>query len=448
MEAILPQGQELVLNDFEVVSKFQVLPPKRAPICFERAVVGLGSQCGLSYCANNTPSEIYQAYRDQIQGHYWPTPENWDNHLRSRAESESERNHHPSENPEISATPTTRLSPTNCLQTARYYNFYQTNSTTKIPSYDEPLDRRGIADPDNTIGPKENSYRPVVAIIERHGSRSVLNLDAVVSTIVRSRNFRLKVLTYDHGCGIPETAYLMRDVHVLISPHGNALGGSLWMPSPPRHPFPVIISIDSTKYHENWFQWTTTVMGQRFLLHRCGPATSYHPNPQEINHKVCPLYRNLDLAKSSLAKVGLVLNKTTEAEDLLLLTGAEYPLELLERYNDGSFRVNQFLSVYWKNLSRYADPDRLLELLEKIRAENEEESDWLGATMTQKSYLQVCRESRCCGPQCEGIMSRNVVGGLRAYGQKLGTEDWGQFHRNEEQEAFGRSGEVLRSWTS
>ncbi|KAG9326769.1 hypothetical protein KVV02_008659 [Mortierella alpina] len=446
MEAILPHGQELVLGDFEVVSRFQVLPPKRAPICFDRAIVGLGSQCGLSYCVKNTPTEIYQAYRDQIQGHYWPTPEIWDSHLRSRAASDKEGTRHPAP----FATSNTPPSPTNCLQSARYYNFNPKNSSLEITSYDEPLDRRGVADPDYTTGLKEDSYRPVVAIIERHGTRSVLNLDSVISFIVQSRNFRLKVLSYDHGCGIPETAYLMRDVQILISPHGNALGGSLWMASPPRQPFPVIISIDSTKYYESWFQWTTTAMGQRFLLHQCGPATSYHPTPLEINSKVCPLYRDLDLARTSLAKVGLVLNKTSMTEDLQMLTGAEYPLELLERYNhdETSRGVNRFLSEYWKNLSRYADPARLLELLEQIRAENKQERDRLRVTTTQKTYLQVCRESRCCGPQCEGIMSRNVVGGLRAYDQKLELEEWGQYHKNEEQEAFGRSGKVLRSWVS
>ncbi|KAF9568360.1 hypothetical protein EC968_002928 [Mortierella alpina] len=435
MEAILPHGQELVLNDFEVVSKFQVLPPKMAPICFDRAVVGLGSQCGLGYCAKNTPTEIYHAYRDQIQGHYWPTPEDWESHLRSRVASDKER-----------ASPPGAHSPISCLQSARYYNFDPNDSTPEITSSLEPPDRRGIADPDNTAGREEDSHRPVVAIIERRGSRSVLNLDTVISTIVQSRNFRLKVLSYDHGCGIPETAYLMRDVHVLISPHGNALGGSLWMPSPPKHPFPVIISIDSTKYYESWFQWTTTAMGQRFLLHQCGPATSYHPTPQEINHTACPLYRDLDLARKSLAKVGMVLNKATETEDLQMLTGAEYPLELLERYNGVMSRMNRFLSDYWKNLSRYADSARMLKLLEQIQAENERDRDWIRVTMTQKSYLRVCRESRCCGPQCEGIMSRNVVGGLRAYDQKLGLEEWGQYRRSEEQEAFGRSGETLRSW--
>ncbi|KAF9961787.1 hypothetical protein BGZ70_008206 [Mortierella alpina] len=448
MEAILPHGRELVLSDFEVASKFQVLPPKRAPICFDRAVVGLGSQCGLNYCAKNTPTEIYQAYSDQIQGHYWPTPETWESHLRSRAESEKERTHHASENPATSAAPNILPSPTNCLQSARYYGFNHKNSGLDSISHDEPLARHGIADPDNTTDREEDSYRPVVAIIERRGTRSVLNPNTVISAIVQSRNFRLKVLSYDHGCGIPETAYLMRDVHILISPHGNALGGSLWMPSLPRHPFPVIISIDSTKYYESWFQWTTTAMGQRFLLHQCGPATSYHPAPQEINPKVCPLYRDLDLARTSLAKVGLVLNKTTETEDLQMLTDAEYPLELLERYHDETSRVNQFLSEYWKNLSRYADPARLLMLLEQIRAENKQERDRRRVTTTQTTYLQICSESRCCGPQCEGIMSRNVVGELRAYDQKLESEEWGQYYRNEEQEAFGRSGEVLHSWTA
>ncbi|KAF8936261.1 hypothetical protein BGZ58_004399 [Dissophora ornata] len=467
MDAILPLGKELVLNRFEVVSPFQVLPPKHAPICFERAVIGLGSQCGLSYCATNTPTEIYRAYSKQIQEYYWSTAQRWNEFLLERAvdEKEKQAKYGGSE---------TKFSPTKCLQTARYYNFEE-GKVYFAPQYAEPRVRQGEKDPDSIDQPTtedrnqnhqaSQDRRPIVAIVERLGTRAVLNIDRVIFAIVNSGGFRLKVLSYDSGCGIPETAYLMRDVNILISTHGNALGGSLWMPSPPSHPHPVVISIDSTKYYENWFQWTSTAMAQRFIIHRCGPAVSYYAKPNEINEVACPLHRDLHLARTLLKKVGLVLNNDTEAEDLLQLTGAEYPIELFDRFGadqelsagtgkgEGGFeaadkygttradKLNTFLSDYWKRLARYADPFRLLRLLEDIRDENAQQTE------VSKSYLQICREGRCCGPECVSVMNRNVVGRLRACDQDMREGLWGEHRWNKEQDEFSRSGQSFEPWS-
>lgn len=448
MEAILPEGKEIVLKSFEVVnSSFQVLPPKRVPICFARAVIGLGSQCGLSYCVHSTPTEVYQEYSQQIQQHYWPSPERWRVHLALREMQDRIKRDESLLLP--AGDRSLAFSPTKCIQTARYYNFDPHKSTG--PEQEEPLTRQGQQFPDSiqshrhtTTATTATTILPVVAILQREGTRSVLNLDKVISTIAETRDFRLKVISYDFGCGIPETAYLMRDVHILISPHGNALGGSLWMPtslSSSSSPslssyFPTVISIDSTRYHENWFQWTTTSMAQRFMIHRCGPAYSSHGYPKEINPDVCPLHRDINLAKTVLTKMGFNLHPETELNDLMDLTGAEFPLDLWEKY--GGDKVNKFLIDYWKSLSRYADPARLLQILYQVRDENREGG--------KKSYLQLCRESKCCAPYCLGVMNRNIVGPLRAYDQDWSAENWGQLHSNEEQDAFVRSGQVLQDW--
>lgn len=474
MEAILPEGRELVLKPFEVVSDFQALPPKDSattPLCFERAVIGLGLQCGLSYCKRNTPTEVYLQYRDQIQEYYWPTPARWEEFLKQREQEEQGARQSAGRRLKSFETKKTKsFSPTQCLKTARYYGFEQNkgNGWNSSMTPTEPAGRRGIKDPDMVNSRLQTRDRPVVAIIERHGSRAVLNLDHVIQTIVQSNHFRVKVLTYDSGCGIPETAYLMRDVNILISTHGNALGGSLWMPSPlpssrsqshdyqsqyHDHPFPAVISIDTTRYRENWFQSTTTAMGQRFILHRCGPKVSYYEQPQDINEDVCPLHRNLDLARAILKRLGITLDKATEHEDLLDLTGPEYPIDLMERYNEGikeeGFKFNQFVYTYWKALERYADPAQLLKVLEQIRAENIQDAEGLDAgTRKRKSYLDLCIEGRCCGPECEVLMYRNVVGPLRAFGQDMSTAQWGEHLWSDEHNEFMRSGQILRSWTS
>ncbi|KAF9992478.1 hypothetical protein BGZ65_012192 [Modicella reniformis] len=201
-------------------------------------------------------------------------------------------------------------------------------------------------------------------------------------------------------------------------------------------------------------------MGQRFLLHRCGPKVSYYANPLELNESLCPLYRNLDLARVWLQRVGLKLDKATEHEDLLELTDAEYPLEFLERYKDQDpVKINGFLSGYWKSLERYADPDRLLQTLEQVRTENMLEVENRGDPQItrnaevevqgkRKSYLELCMQARCCGPLCEGIMHRNVVGDLRAYDQDMSAAHWGEHFWSKEQSEFASSGQDLKSWSA
>ncbi|KAG0337789.1 hypothetical protein BG000_004976 [Podila horticola] len=416
MDAIT-SGQELVLKSFEVVSPFQILPPKSAPICFDRAVIGLGSQCGLSYCAANTPIEVYKAYRDQIQDYYMSTTSQWHEFI------DQEKRLHS----------TSAFSPMNCINTARYYNFQ--HPTSGIEAGGEPLFRQGVQDPDasDPSEPPSNSS-PVVAIIERRGTRSVINLDKLIEQVV-AKGFRLKVITYDQGCGIPQVAYMMRDVNILISPHGNALGGSLWMPD---KPFPLVVSIDTTKYHESWFMSTTTVLAQRMIVHRCGPKHS-NSLPAE---STCPYVRDLDLARRYLKQLDWTLDQDTAEEDIQALTGPEYPIELFDKY--GGDKLHPFLVSYWKNLSRYLDTDRLVKLLEQVRKENMQD---IG-----KSYLQVCEEGRCCGPICEAVMSRNVVGPLSAYGQQMDGVNWGEhkFSGSNVQGGYDwvekHPGQSLKSW--
>ncbi|KAF9428463.1 hypothetical protein BGZ94_002296 [Podila epigama] len=414
MDAIT-SGKELVLRPFEVVSPFQVLPPKAAPICFERAVLGLGSQCGLSYCAENTPTAVYKAYRDQVQEYYMATPQQW-----ATFTAKTSKQYDTS----------TGFSPMKCIEATRYYNFQSPHSGLEVSG--EPLSRQGerypdSADNDGRNGPSNS--RPVVVIIERRGTRAVLNLEKLIEKVV-SAGFRLKVTTYDFGCGIPQTAYLMRDVQILISPHGNALGGSLWMPD---KPFPVLISIDTTMYQETWFMSTTTVLEQRFIIHRCGPKTESGVGSEDT----CPLYRDLEWAHKVLQKIGWVLDTPTDpgrvTEDLMTLTNPEYPIEMFDKY--GGEKLHMFLAAYWKNLSRYVDVDRLMRLLEQIRNDMQKQD-------STRSFLDICRDGRCCGPGCEGVMARNLVGPLRAHGQQMDPLQWGEYASDEGSDPS----EVFKSW--
>ncbi|KAF9162616.1 hypothetical protein DFQ26_003404 [Actinomortierella ambigua] len=235
-------GREIVLQPEEVATDFQTLPPTDAPICFKRAVVGLGNQCALDYCANNIPSEIYQQFRDEIAEYYWRTP-NAMAEPSALGDKKRKKDKHALK----------------CLDLARYYNFE---------------------------GPKR---KLVVGIIQREGSRRMINDNEMVEALVKA-GFRVKWMSFDHGCGLAETAYLLRDVQVLISPHGNAIGTSLFMPT--TNPVSTIISVDTTRYDEEWFKHTTMALGQRFMHAKCGPINY----PDDETKARCLFVRDNDIA--------------------------------------------------------------------------------------------------------------------------------------------------------
>ncbi|KAK5814238.1 hypothetical protein F5H01DRAFT_279963, partial [Linnemannia elongata] len=113
---------------------------------------------------------------------------------------------------------------------------------------------------------KGSKRQLVVGIIQRDKSRRLLNDEELVQGLVQA-GFRVKWMSFDHGCGLAETAYLLRDVNVLISPHGNALGTSVFMPS--YDPVSTIVSVDSSRHKEAWFMFTATAIGQRFIQTIC-----------------------------------------------------------------------------------------------------------------------------------------------------------------------------------
>ncbi|KAF9276862.1 hypothetical protein BGZ68_009695, partial [Mortierella alpina] len=141
-------GKELVLSQAEMSTPFQSLPPADAPICFQRAVIGLGSQCALGYCENNVPAEIYKSFREEIAEYYWSSPETWERHLSHAREAinkgskNQEHEHTKRHDEEVKEQEREQeqeqamekkrqdmpgsekeVSQLICLQLARYYNF-------------------------------------------------------------------------------------------------------------------------------------------------------------------------------------------------------------------------------------------------------------------------------------------------------------------------------------
>ncbi|GJJ76129.1 hypothetical protein EMPS_08488 [Entomortierella parvispora] len=530
MDHFFQTGRELVLREEELSTSFQTLPPKDAPICFRRAVIGLGSQCALGYCEKNIPTEVYKAFRDEIADFYWKTPLTWQSHLKNAQyaidhgldHQEHETIGHKTKKrwlddnenlektqalvrksnitgvlerrQEKGAQDTTQLK---CLEIARYYNFERA-----VPGHGqeqgEVTSRIGQRNPDyvdlestyeNTIT-AGGKRQLVVGILQRESSRRLLNGDELVEKLVQA-GFRVKWMSFDHGCGLAETAYLLRDVNVLISPHGNALGASIFMPT--HDPVSSIISVDTSRYTEDWFMSTSSALGQRFVQTWCGP-TQY---ADEETKARCPYSKDsvgaakllenkpdviLGLPKEMIKSYDELKEMTDEQkqsvydnqrayvkshpeaqklalEELDILIGPEYPKALLEKYNTWVSWIYQ--AEYWKGTPRWIDVVRMVKLVEKLQTEKEQEmlaEENLKHTMalgtSQRSYglyIDYVRKGKACGPTgCKDILDRNVAKSTGAFGTHSmdNVHLWGQPTSESETLRRGITPEMLaHGWT-
>ncbi|KAG0277195.1 hypothetical protein BGZ95_006331 [Linnemannia exigua] len=466
MRHVFQTGFELVLLEDELATEFQTLPPSDAPICFRQAVIGLGSQCALGYCEKNIPSDIYHSFRDVIADYYWKTPDTWQRHIRTsqdlidaeeqiRLKSEEGG----SADTAAEAKTGTQNSTLSCLDKARYYNFEPSSGADPLEPLKESRTRVGYKFPDNVdaeVGhPLYGRRRLVVAMIQREGTRRVINDQELVESLAAA-GFRVKWITFDNGCGLPETAYLLRDVHVLISPHGNAIGTSVFMPT--TNPVPTMISLDASRYSEAWFINTATAIGQRFIHTICGP----HEYVDAGAKTRCPYYKDEALGYKAISIWGrrIVLGlsdelaqtyrervargetsdeelqdlrdyveSTPEAQQLAkeemdYLIGPDVPAALFKKYDTEI--VKYFLEVFWRDIARYADVPRVVALVQELQKDQQREQ---AAAITAaaygpptpelefQQYLNYLRESRACGVKyCKQIIKRNVVTESRAFG--------------------------------
>ncbi|KAG0093265.1 hypothetical protein BGZ92_006574 [Podila epicladia] len=461
MDHFFYTGKELVLSQYEIATDFQSLPPADAPICFERAVVGLGSQCALGFCENNIPIEVYQKFRDEIAEHYWNTPQSWHDHIvDSRVMINREQ---------LNKDNNETRSPLKCLESARYYNFegagpnhgLETSELSarrgqRFPDTSDPATNYKVfsADGSSSAASSDNARKLVVGIIQRAPSRKLLNDQDLVEGLVKA-GFRVKWVTFDRGCGLAETAYLLRDVNVLISPHGNAIGSSIFMPT--HNPVPTIISIDNSHYAENWFKFTASVLGQRFMSSACGP----HAYADEATRARCPYYNDRAVGMKLLQKQAFVLGLppalvTTEEQNAAMseqerrqriqhqrafvktndaarklaetefaaLIGDEVPYALVEKYGQ---EIWTFFYDFWKEVPRYADVPRVVKFAQGLQADYERELAEdaangggidVGGSRSNRHYIDYVRKNQACGiNECPNILQRNVASAESAYGK-------------------------------
>ncbi|KAF8937994.1 hypothetical protein BGZ47_008761 [Haplosporangium gracile] len=462
-------GFELVPSQDQLVTDFQMLPPSDAPVCFRSAVVGLGSQCALPYCEFNIPAEVYSSFRDVVSDYYWRTPQRWERHLGIRQESidaiaKIQQQQQAAAGENVDAKP--QRTPLKCLDLARYYNFEPSAGQDPVQPLRESKSRVGQLLPDSVdpeVDPSTGKRRLVIAVIQREGSRRLVN-DKELAEGLAAAGFRVKWITLDHGCGLAETAYLLRDVHVLASPHGNAIGTSIFMPT--SNPVPTLISLDPSRYSEDWFISTATAIGQRFIQSACGPNGYL----DETTKTRCPYHKDVIGANKLFKTWGkqLVLGLTDEMakeyrektardqftpeaiqelrayvtnspsaqklarEELDVLIGPEVPHAIIDKY--GSKMVIYYLEIFWRDAPRYADVPRVVALVRELQ-EDQEREQAVAAAAAQKSayayepYFGYVRENRVCGVKyCRRIFERNVLAESRAFGMHSIDDPlrWGQ----------------------
>ncbi|KAF9127296.1 hypothetical protein BG015_004559 [Linnemannia schmuckeri] len=457
MGHVFQTGFELVLSQDQLVTDFQMLPPNDAPVCFRSAVVGLGNQCALDYCEFNIPAEVYSSFRDIVSDYYWRTPHMWERHLgimqeRIDAAARIQQQQLAAAGENIDAKP--QRTPLKCLDLALYYNFEPSTGQNPVQPLKESKNRVGQLVPDTVdpeVDPSTGKRKLVIAVIQREGSRRLLNDKKLVEGLAAA-GFRVKWITLDHGCGLAETAYLLRDVHVLASPHGNAIGASIFMPM--SNPVPTLISLDASRYSESWFINTATAMGQRILQSVCGPNGYL----DEATKTRCPYYKDVIGANKLFKTWGkkLVLGLTDEMakeyrekaerdqltpevlqelrdsvanspsaqklaqEELDVLIGPEVPHTIIDKY--GSKEVVYYLEVFWRDAPRHVDVPRVVALMRELQ-EDQEREQAVAAAAAQKStyayepYFGYIRENRACGVKyCKQILKRNVLAESRVFG--------------------------------
>ncbi|KAG0309478.1 hypothetical protein BGZ98_001990 [Dissophora globulifera] len=506
MDHFFETGKELVLNQAELSTPFQAFPPADAPICFRRAVIGLGSQCALNYCENNIPAEIYKNFREELSEYYWSSPQTWESHLKYAQEKidrelrHKESGHKTSQDEKVKGpdqeaekgqdtsgnkTMNTQL---RCLELARYYNFEAAGPNHGL-EHGEQQSRVGQMDPDvvnleqnyqnlfvetdaTTDEDKDEAVREsrrklIVGIVQREKSRRLINDEELIQELVQA-GFRVKWMSFDHGCGLAETAYLLRDVNVLISPHGNALGTSVFMPN--HGPVPTVISIDNSRYWEPWFRYPVTAIGQRFIHTVCGP----NHYVDEYSREHCPYYRDIEGAQILMRSQNLVLGlpdsmvKSDEEKKLMsiealnemremyrsyvrddpvaqklaeqelnTLIGPEQPDAIIQKYGED---VWTFLANFWKGIPRYVNVGLVVKLVHSLQQDLEQEkiveasiqqNHNLGeAQKSYAMYVDYVRKGQACGfERCEEMIQRNVADEKTSAFGKHSIDDlskWGQ----------------------
>ncbi|KAJ8653987.1 hypothetical protein O0I10_010323 [Lichtheimia ornata] len=338
-------GRDLVRDEHELTSPQQMLLPEE-PICFQEAVIGTRVSCSLSlYCEQPIESDIYAAFREATLN-YYVKEDHWKQHNKESSLHGTDRDDQA------------------CVETMREFK-------TAVTS---------------------NKPTRVIGVINRGGSRHITNLQQVMDAIIDSateRNYVLRVLDFDKGCSLASTAYVMKDVDLLLTPHGSQQGGAVFMKNNS-----VVISINARGYSENWFAFPLTAMGRRFYNFECQSS-------------IC-VDKDLERAQRTLAMYEIPIPPENVLDDCLAWENDRSPDGCLGAYFDkmhiehNSDQLQFAIGQYHKDAPRKIDVTRFMAFFEKTIKEMDD--------FETMSYRQICDLEKCCGYSCDDVLGPVVYG--------------------------------------
>lgn len=189
----------------------------------------------------------------------------------------------------------------------------------------------------------------------------------------------IKMIEFDEGCDLKSTAYLVKDLDVLIGPFGNGLGSGLFMKNNS-----IVISIASRWYNEDWYIWTSTAIGRRIYNFEC-------------NSLKCQDNDSL-LLENILKKYNINLNNI----EFNRVLNEQNPIDVLSKYiPNEEWKV---IEEYHKDVSRKIDIELFIPFLKDI----------LKNHFNNTNYVDLCRNNLCCN-NCDGQLNRNVFGENNAW---------------------------------
>ncbi|KAF9971355.1 hypothetical protein BGZ73_005726 [Actinomortierella ambigua] len=218
---LAPQGIEIVMgkNIPNVKATKYRPPPKNAPICFSKAVVGLGSACTRPYCEKYLGGAQAETLRKGVL---------------ERLSTAMMRYQQP--DPKIVHPPL--------------------GDNVPVLAEDQPIQK----------GELVQRRKINVALLGRYGNTSIANAQALELSLLK-KGFNAKTIHLDDPSQISmaQAAQLFSDQHILVAPQGDSLGYSTLMA-----PGTVVVSImprfakSSKIYTDRMMSW-----GKRFFAWDC-----------------------------------------------------------------------------------------------------------------------------------------------------------------------------------
>ncbi|KAI9489738.1 hypothetical protein BDB00DRAFT_841164 [Zychaea mexicana] len=343
-------GRDIVTDTHSLTSDQQLVLKRGETVCFSKAVIGAGVACSLSYyCEQPIDSDIYASFRDEAVD-YYVTQGRWQQHNEHSLLHDANRDDQA------------------CVESMQVHA------------------------PPNTM----NNTR-VIAILNRSKNRRITNEQEIVDAL--KSKYIIKLLSFDKGCSLASSAYLLHDVDVLISPHGSQEGAAIFMKDNS-----VVLSVDSRGYSEDWFAYPFTAMGRRFYNFEC----------QAMN---C-VDTDVALAKRKFEEVGVYLPSLDAVQECASWSNNRSPDACIKEYlgdTVDSEKASKASLHYLKDAPRRADMSRLVPFITNVMREFDDFRDM--------SYRQICDMEKCCGYNCGYALGTNVYGTDRGGQMKAWPQD-------------------------